>query len=329
MTFNARSTLHPHPATHGSSESHTCAARGHSTARSHHSQYGSTFHNSESESDHDHVFSYSSSLPPVPHVPATFGARTISGDRPSTEEGDKVSSGPKMLFDYVPHPVRIWCATLVKSNFIGPSLDPKFDDLMDSLGKIAQKDPQTVIRRWSRRHNDNVVTYGQHLSTAFILSEPLIFRRVCLELVTILAFGIGQSAVRQQLNCWEGFLSLVERRLKLYEHASTVVLGVSTILTAALWPGGHVQNARYFAVTVLISGSLICSGNVILIVKDIFIEVSHAFNWSTISYPCLRALASALCSTVSSLVHNIPCGTIAYAGIDLLHGQYHGYGLAG
>lgn len=143
---------------------------------------------------------------------------------------------------------------------------------MDSLGKIAQKDPQTVIRRWSRRHNDNVVTYGQHFSTTFILSEPLIFRRVCLELVTILAFGIGQSAVRQQLNCWEGFLSLVERRLKLYEHASTVVLGVSTILMAALWAGGHVQNARYFAVTVLISGSLICSGNVILIVKDIFIE---------------------------------------------------------
>jgi hypothetical protein len=42
---------------------------------------------------------------------------------------------------------------------MGPSLDPKFDDLMGSLGKIAQKHPKPVIdsiMRWRRSHNENV-----------------------------------------------------------------------------------------------------------------------------------------------------------------------------
>jgi hypothetical protein len=72
---------------------------GHSTARSHHSQSGSIFHNSDTGSDHGHGFSYSSS-PPVPHVPDTFGAQMLSGDGPPImEEDDKAPPGPKMPSD--------------------------------------------------------------------------------------------------------------------------------------------------------------------------------------------------------------------------------------
>jgi len=44
---------------------------------------------------------------------------------------------------------------------MGPSLDPKFDDLMGSLGKIAQKHPKPVIdsiMSWRRTHYENVST---------------------------------------------------------------------------------------------------------------------------------------------------------------------------
>jgi hypothetical protein len=39
---------------------------------------------------------------------------------------------------------------------MGPSLDPKFDDLMSSLGKIAHKHPKPVIDSIRRSHNENV-----------------------------------------------------------------------------------------------------------------------------------------------------------------------------
>ncbi|KAG0700602.1 cell morphogenesis N-terminal-domain-containing protein [Suillus ampliporus] len=179
-TFNATSPPHPRPPTPGSSESRPRApsrARGHSNARSHHSQSGSIFHTSDTGSDHGHGFSYSSSPPPVPRVPDAFGAQMFSSDGPSImEEDDKPSSGLKMPSDYALHAVFIRFATLAEakmdvflrepldhesllSNFMGPSLDPKFDDLMGSLGKIAQKHPKPVIdsiMRWRRSHNENV-----------------------------------------------------------------------------------------------------------------------------------------------------------------------------
>ncbi|KAG2124183.1 cell morphogenesis N-terminal-domain-containing protein [Suillus clintonianus] len=180
FTFNATSPPHPRPPTPGSSEPRPRApsrARGHSTARSHHSQSGSIFHNSDTGSDHGHGFPYSSSPPPVPRVPDAFGAQVFSSDGPSImEEDDQVPSGLKMPSDYALHAVFIRFATLAEakmdvflretldhepllSDFMGPSLDPKFDDLMGSLGKIAQKHPKPVIdsiRRWRRSHNENV-----------------------------------------------------------------------------------------------------------------------------------------------------------------------------
>lgn len=118
-TFNATSPPHHRPPTPVSSESRPRApsrARGHSTARSHHSQSGSIFHNSDTGSDHGHGFSYSSSPPPVPRVPDTFGAQMLSSDGPPImEEDDKVPPGPKMPSDYALHAVFIRFATLAEA----------------------------------------------------------------------------------------------------------------------------------------------------------------------------------------------------------------------
>ncbi|KAG1736708.1 hypothetical protein EDD22DRAFT_1008332 [Suillus occidentalis] len=92
------------------------------------------------------------------------------------EEDDKVPPGLKMPSDHALHAVFIRSATLAEakvhvflretldhgpslSNFMIPLLDPKFDDLMSSLGKIALKHPKPVIysiMSWRRGHNENV-----------------------------------------------------------------------------------------------------------------------------------------------------------------------------
>ncbi|KAG1837018.1 hypothetical protein C8R48DRAFT_751656 [Suillus tomentosus] len=147
-TLTSNKTFNATPPTPGSSESRPPY---------HHSQSGSIFHDSDTGSDHGHGFSYSSSPSPVSRVPDAFGTQTFSSDGPSImEEDDDVSSGPKMSSDYALRAVFIRFTTLaeakmnvflretlddepVLSNFMGPSLDPKVDDLMGSLGKIAQK----------------------------------------------------------------------------------------------------------------------------------------------------------------------------------------------
>ncbi|KAG1736710.1 hypothetical protein EDD22DRAFT_852227 [Suillus occidentalis] len=86
---------------------------------------------------------------------------------PIMEEDDKVPPGLKMPSDHALHAVFIRSATLAEakdhgpslSNFMIPLLDPKFDDLMSSLGKIALKHPKPVIysiMSWRRGHNENV-----------------------------------------------------------------------------------------------------------------------------------------------------------------------------
>ncbi|KAG2354672.1 hypothetical protein BDR07DRAFT_1494233 [Suillus spraguei] len=140
-TFNATSPPHPRAPTPESSKSRPRApsrARGYSTARSHHSQSGSIFHNLDTRSDYGHVFSYSSSPPPVSRVPDTFGAQMFSGDGPSIKEDDKVSSGPKMPSDYALHAVFIRFATLAEAKmtaFIHGTLD--HEPLLTLHGSLA------------------------------------------------------------------------------------------------------------------------------------------------------------------------------------------------
>lgn len=118
-TFNPTSPPHPRPPTPGSNDTRSrvpARARGHSTARSHHSQSGSIFYSSDTGSDLGHGFSYSSSPPPVPRVPDGFGAHMLSGEGPLiTADDDKVQSGPKMPSDYALHAVFIRFATLAEA----------------------------------------------------------------------------------------------------------------------------------------------------------------------------------------------------------------------
>ncbi|KIJ63137.1 hypothetical protein HYDPIDRAFT_113710 [Hydnomerulius pinastri MD-312] len=183
---------HPRPPTPASGESRpprsASRARGHSTARSHHSQSGSIFHSSDNGSDHghghpfghhpnNHGFAFGhppSSPPPVPRVPDALMAPRSESPMVSEEDAGVSATGSKNPSDYALHAVLIRFATLaeakieafvrespdsdpVLTDFFGPTLDQQFDDLLKSLGKIAQKHAKNVvdaIMRWRRGIND-------------------------------------------------------------------------------------------------------------------------------------------------------------------------------
>ncbi|KAJ7632784.1 cell morphogenesis N-terminal-domain-containing protein [Roridomyces roridus] len=148
-------------------------SRGHGYAKSHTSQSGSIFHNSDGGSDYGQGHPFSPSPPPVPRVPNAFGP--VRNDTPDFEE-DKVIMDPKTPSDYALHAVFIRFATtceakidaFLKETFdseplladtMGPGVDPKFDDILNSLGKIAQKHTKPVvdsIMRWRRSQTENV-----------------------------------------------------------------------------------------------------------------------------------------------------------------------------
>ncbi|KAI6134790.1 cell morphogenesis N-terminal-domain-containing protein [Pisolithus croceorrhizus] len=178
--------MHPRPPTPASGDSRhprsLSRARGHSKARSHHSQSGSIFHNSDNGSDHGHssghhppnrAFAFGhppASPPPVPRVPD--GLLAARGDSPAMSDDDLSVgfSGGKSPSDYALHAVFIRFATLAEAKIdaflhesmntdpvltdnFAPSLDPQFDDLLRSLAKIAQRHAKNVvdaIMRWRR-----------------------------------------------------------------------------------------------------------------------------------------------------------------------------------
>ncbi|KAF8431195.1 hypothetical protein L210DRAFT_3651250 [Boletus edulis BED1] len=136
---------HPHPPTPSKSRP-SCSSshpRGHSSVRSHHSHSGSVFFGSENGSDHGHGYPFGhppNSPPPVPRVPESLVV-------------------PR---NYALHAVFIKFAALAEAkidafvrespngdpiltDFFGPSLDPQFDELLQSLGKIAQERTKNVI----------------------------------------------------------------------------------------------------------------------------------------------------------------------------------------
>ncbi|KAK7020471.1 cell morphogenesis N-terminal-domain-containing protein [Favolaschia claudopus] len=167
------------PPTPGSSEGRhthrppTSKSKGHGYAKSHHSQSGSIFHSSDPGSDYGQNHPFSSSPPPVPRVPNAFGP--VRSETPDFDE-DKVIMDPKTPSDYALHAVFIRFAAAAEGKIdlflrepfdheplladsMGPGVDPKFDDILDSLGKIAQKHTKPVvdsIMRWRRTQTENV-----------------------------------------------------------------------------------------------------------------------------------------------------------------------------
>ncbi|KAG6334469.1 hypothetical protein ID866_4617 [Astraeus odoratus] len=179
---NVTSPSHPRPPTPASSDSRPprslARAREHSKARSQHSQSGSIFHYSDNGSDHghhssNHPFTFghaSSSPPPVPRVPEGFLASRDDSPAISEDDHSVGASVAKTPADYALHAVFIRFATLAEAkieaflrespdndplltDYLGPSLDPQLDDILRSLGKIAQRHAKNVvdaIMRWRR-----------------------------------------------------------------------------------------------------------------------------------------------------------------------------------
>ncbi|KAF8634828.1 hypothetical protein AX17_004079 [Amanita inopinata Kibby_2008] len=151
-------------------------SKNHVYAKSHHSQTGSIYHISDG-SDHGHPF-LTSSPPPVPRVPNGFGHMPRSETPPPIFdlEEDKVVIDPKSPSDFALHAVFIRFADLAEKKIdaflrlpldqevplaksMAAGIDTKFDDILRSLGKIAQKHTKPVIdsiMRWRRSQNENV-----------------------------------------------------------------------------------------------------------------------------------------------------------------------------
>ncbi|KAH9913945.1 cell morphogenesis N-terminal-domain-containing protein [Amylocystis lapponica] len=159
-------------------------SKNHSYARSQHSHSESAFHSSDGGSDHGHGFPYlsSSSPPPVPPMPGASRLET----RSLSDLEDKITMDPRTPSDYALHAIFIRFAASAESHLetflqqplerepllvdlIGPGVDPTLDELLLSLGKIAQKHAKPVIdsvMRWRKSQNDSVSAelLRQHLA---------------------------------------------------------------------------------------------------------------------------------------------------------------------
>ncbi|KAH9077891.1 cell morphogenesis N-terminal-domain-containing protein [Lactarius deliciosus] len=173
---------HPRPPTPGSSESklsnRTTRSKGHTPGRSGHSHTGSFFHNSDAGSDHGHGFSFPSSPPPLPPMPNGFFSSLPHSESPTFElEEEKVEVDPRTPAEYALHAVFMRFATTAEHkvtsflkhpldqepslpDFLGPGIDPKFDDILQALGRIGQKNAKPVIdsiRRWRQSQSSSPI----------------------------------------------------------------------------------------------------------------------------------------------------------------------------
>ncbi|KAI0076513.1 hypothetical protein K474DRAFT_1622759 [Panus rudis PR-1116 ss-1] len=150
-------------------------SKGHGYGRSQHSYSGSIFHFSDGGSDHGHGFSLMTP-PPVPPVPQGFGHHFPMGESDSIPEiGEQVTIEPRTPADFALHAIFIRFAACAESliadfvsqpydrepqldSFMGHGVDSKLDDLLQSLGKIAQKHAKSVVEsviRWRKSQMDS------------------------------------------------------------------------------------------------------------------------------------------------------------------------------
>ncbi|KAL7279899.1 hypothetical protein ACG7TL_006308 [Trametes sanguinea] len=172
-TMNA-SPLHFRPATPGGGDGRSKTPKHKDYARSQHSHSGSIFYNSDGGSDHGHGFyPMSSSPPPVPPMPSAFGAHAEDAASFSDSE-EKPALDPRTPADYALHAIFIRFAASAESHideflrlpldrdphledYMGPAVDEKFDEMLSSLGKVAQRNAKPVvdsIMRWRKSQSD-------------------------------------------------------------------------------------------------------------------------------------------------------------------------------
>ncbi|EGO03567.1 hypothetical protein SERLA73DRAFT_69422 [Serpula lacrymans var. lacrymans S7.3] len=286
---------HPRAPTPGASESRPRAAsraRGHSVVKSQHSHNGSIFHSSDTGSDLGHGFG-SSSPPPVPRMPGAFGGQFGKSEVSLiTDEDDKIVMDPKTPSDYALHAVFIRFATLAEakiesflresldrdcllSDFLGPNIDPKFDGLLISLGKIAQKHTKPVIdsvMRWRKSQNESVSSHilRHHLTQSPTLNRSMRQHEVsfavnerkslasiyimCRALVAVLQL-ISKDALGESLG-WSleetTFDQFKKPDLKLLAQSANHRINADLFATLL----GHLANVRFVSVTDRFLGEL-------------------------------------------------------------------------
>ena len=156
------------PSTPGSADikfGRSIKGKGHGYSKSQQSHSGSIFHTSDPGSDYGNPYP----PPPVPRVPSAYGNLY----RDDTED-DKVVMDPKTPSDFALHAVFIRFATSAEEKIdaflrqpfdqepllnksMGPQVDAKFDETLNSLGIIAQKHAKKVIgsvMRWRRSQHE-------------------------------------------------------------------------------------------------------------------------------------------------------------------------------
>ncbi|TFK49459.1 hypothetical protein OE88DRAFT_1737075 [Heliocybe sulcata] len=166
----------PTPGTDGRSRG--TKSKGHAPARSQHSHTGSVFHSSDTGSDLGHGYYPSSSPPPMPPMPDMFGGQPSRDGTPPLDYEDNIVIEPRTPAEYALHAIFIRFVTSAESKIeaflkqpldhdpmledsMGPGIDPKFDDLLNSLGKLAHKNAKPVIdsiMRWRRSQNAGEVS---------------------------------------------------------------------------------------------------------------------------------------------------------------------------
>ncbi|KAH9854750.1 cell morphogenesis N-terminal-domain-containing protein [Lenzites betulinus] len=163
------------PATPGGGEGRAKPSKSRDYTRSQHSHSGSLFHNSDNGSDHGIGHLPFGSPPPLPPMPNAFGMHADDAGSFSDAE-DRVVPDPKTPSDYALHAIFLRFAASAESHideflrlpmdrephledYIGPGVDEKFDDMLSSLGKVAQRHAQPVIdsiMRWRKSQSDPV-----------------------------------------------------------------------------------------------------------------------------------------------------------------------------
>lgn len=157
--------------------------------RNQHSRSGSLFHSLDQGSDFGYGPGPSSSPPPVPPVPNAFGHSFRSETPPGWEYEDKVSIEPQTPSDYALHAIFMRFAGAAEAKmerflkqpierepslpeYMGPGVDIKFDELLNSLGRIGQRHAKPVlesIMRWRRSQNDGL---GPEYPRSHIVQSP-------------------------------------------------------------------------------------------------------------------------------------------------------------
>ncbi|KAF8660761.1 hypothetical protein AX16_001555 [Volvariella volvacea WC 439] len=271
------------PPTPGSNTRTPVRSKSHGYAKSHHSQSGSVFYHSDGGSEHGFPFS-PSSPPPVPRMPNAFGQMQMSRTPPIELDEDKVVMDPKTPADYALHAIFIRFAASAESKidvflhqvgepepllsvYMGPNVDPKFDETLQSLGKIAQRHAKPVIdsiMRWRRSQNESVSDdiirlHNMQSSTPgratqmYAISTMLNERKslasiyiMCRALIAVIQ-SISKNALEEVLG-----YSLEETTFEQFRRPEArLSRSVNHRLNAELFATllGHIANVRFVSVT--------------------------------------------------------------------------------